>query len=334
MKYFLYLCFIASFALLITGCNDANDTQKLKEQINTLEKELEAIKNQEPNYEEPSGIEESTPKEIKLKDPDTNKIIYSFFPENLGYEDNSEQYLSEIKQIAKELAQGKDGNEGYDQKMVPDKFSNNGQIIKGSPRVILKETELVNNILDLSATGGEILLPLYTYESNYDLEEIDSLQQEVIGSYTTYFDSNVAGRSHNIKQSANAITNIIIGVDDYFSFNTTVGPRTEETGYQPALEIVNGNYVMGIGGGICQTSSTLFNAVDQVGVHYIEKHHHSLSVGYVPKGRDATVSYGTLDFRFQNVLGFPFIIKASTTSNSITVEILTSKVNAQALKNN
>ena len=64
-------------------------------------------------------------------------------------------------------------------------------------------------------------------------------------------------------------------------------------------------------GGICQTSSTLFNAVDQIPVKFVERHHHSLDVGYVPKGRDATVSYGGLDFRFQNTTDVPFLIKAS-----------------------
>lgn len=89
---------------------------------------------------------------------------------------------------------------------------------------------------------------------------------------------------------------------------------------------------MGIGGGICQTSSTLFNAVDQLQVEYVEKHHHSVTVGYVPEGRDATVSDGGLDFRFQNTTGVPFLIKTVVTGGAITVEVRTSTEYATILK--
>lgn len=82
---------------------------------------------------------------------------------------------------------------------------------------------------------------------------------------------------------------------------------------------------MGIGGGICQTSSTLFNAVDQIPINYVERHHHSLDVGYVPKGRDATVSYGSLDFRFQNTNDVPFLIKATYGNDFLTIEIRTAE---------
>ena len=90
---------------------------------------------------------------------------------------------------------------------------------------------------------------------------------------------------------------------------------------------------MGIGGGICQTSSTLFNAVDQLPIKIIERHHHSMDVGYVPKGRDATVSFGGLDFQFQNTTGIPFLIQAYYRPGAITVEIRTSKEYEELLKN-
>ena len=101
-----------------------------------------------------------------------------------------------------------------------------------------------------------------------------------------------------------------LGVGDIFSFNTTVGERTEARGYQKAKEIVNKKMVAGIGGGICQTSSTLYNAVDQLDVKYVEHHNHSLNVGYVPKGRDATVSWGGPDFRFENSLNVPLLLNS------------------------
>ncbi|WP_318502474.1 VanW family protein [Bacillus sp. T3] len=158
--------------------------------------------------------------------------------------------------------------------------------------MILEEEELVNRIIQTSAKGGTVEIPLTVQESGYNASEATSLNEVVIATYTTKFNPTVTGRNKNIELSAAAIHHVIVGVNDYFSFNTTVGPSDEAHGYQPAQEAVDGKLVMGIGGGICQTSSTLFNAVDQIGVSYVEKHHHSVTVGYVPAGRDATVSYG------------------------------------------
>ncbi len=175
-------------------------------------------------------------------------------------------------------------------------------------------------------------MPLYITESGYNFEDLPLLEEVVVASYTTYFNRADLGRNKNIELSAGAIHNVIVGSGDYFSFNTIVGPRDEANGYQPAPEIINKKVVMGIGGGICQTSSTLFNAVDQIPIKYVERHHHSLDVGYVPKGRDATVSYDTLDFRFQNSNDVPFLIKASYKDNSLTIEIRTAEKYVELLK--
>jgi vancomycin resistance protein YoaR len=154
----------------------------------------------------------------------------------------------------------------------------------------------------------------------------------VVASYTTHFNSGVAGRTQNIALSAQALNNIIIGTDDSFSFNTTVGPSDAEHGYQPAKEAIDGKLVDGIGGGICQTSSTLYNAIDQLAVSYIEKNNHSLHVGYVPTGRDATVSYGGLDFRFKNTAGVPLLLKAIVKKGTLTVEVRTAKIYQSQIK--
>jgi vancomycin resistance protein YoaR len=209
--------------------------------------------------------------------------------------------------------------------MILDKIDANGQIIKGKPQSILEESVLVGKVMAESVAGGDVELPLYVTESGYKPEDAAHLKEVVIASYTTRFSSGVVGRSKNIQLSAQAINNVIVGTQDIFSFNTTVGPSDTAHGYQPAKEIVNKKLVDGIGGGICQTSSTLYNAVDQVGVSYIEKHHHSLSVGYVPAGRDATVSYGGPDFRFKNTTGVPFMITTVYGKGSITVQVRTSR---------
>lgn len=198
--------------------------------------------------------------------------------------------------------------------------------------IILKESELVERILAASSTGGDVQLPLYITESGYQPEEVPDLDEVLLASYTTYFKTTQEGRNTNIELSAKMLHNVIVGSGDIFSFNTMVGPRTKDRGYQPAPEIISGEVVMGIGGGICQTSSTLFNAVDQLPIDILERHHHSLNIGYVPEGRDATVSYGSLDFRFQNTSGVPFLIQTFYGNGSITVAIRTSKDNELLLE--
>ncbi|MFP3440966.1 VanW family protein, partial [Pantoea sp. SIMBA_133] len=116
----------------------------------------------------------------------------------------------------------------------------------------------------------------------------------------THFRKNNLERTSNIELAAEAINNTVVFPGETFSFNQTVGKRTKERGYLPAPIIVKGELSEGIGGGICQVSSTLFNAVDQAGVQIIERYSHSRSVPYVKPGRDATVSWYGPDFSFRN----------------------------------
>ncbi|WP_066398963.1 VanW family protein [Neobacillus mesonae] len=298
----------------LSGCAEKETAEKVTKPAKQVEKKApeEQIKKEEPK-----------PIVVNVIDPNTKEVIKTFMPIDMGFETDQDSYKKELEQWAKGLARGTDTTPGYDQRMELDKIKN-GKIIKGKPQVILEEEELVERVLAASVNGGDIDLPIYIKESGYNPEEIDSLDDVVLASFSSYFNPGVVGRSKNIQLSANAIDYVIVGDGDVFSFNTTVGPSDAANGYQKAKEIVNKKLVDGIGGGICQTSSTLFNAIDKVGVSYIEKHHHSLSVGYVPAGRDATVSYGGKDFRFQNTTGIPLLIKTIYQRGKLTVEIRTS----------
>lgn len=276
-------------------------------------------------------LEKEIPVSVDVVDPFTKEIIRTFIPREMDIDVNDEELIKELGKWAKELARGSEEVKGYDQRMVLDKIGPDGQVIKGKPMVILNEAQLIESVMNAMVTGETVELPLEVTESQYAPEDVPHLDEIVLASYTTYFDSGVTGRARNIELSAAAINNVILGVGDVFSYNEVVGPRTVETGYQKAMEIVNKQLVEGIGGGVCQTSSTLFNAIDQVGVEYIEWHHHSISIGYVPAGRDATVSYGGLDFRFKNKKEVPLLIKAFVNGGSITVEVRTSKENASKL---
>lgn len=294
-------------------------------------KEIQPPEKNDMHVEEREEILEKD-QTIKVIDPTTRDVIKTIDPEEMGYYSNRKSYEEEIAKWAKEIARGTEDNEGYDKRMVLDRIDKNGKVIKGTPQVILDEKELVEKTLEASESGGKVELPLYIKHSLYDPAELKSLDEAVVSSYTTYYDQGVKGRSKNIKLSAEAINNVIVGIGDHFSFNTIVGPRTQQNGYQPAPEAVKGKLVMGIGGGVCQTSSTLFNAVDKLGVQYVERHHHSVNVGYVPKGRDATVSDGGLDFRFNNTTDVPLLIKAYAQKGKLTVELRTSKANMEKLK--
>ena len=111
-----------------------------------------------------------------------------------------------------------------------------------------------------------------------------------ISGYTTYFNQNEGGRCENIAIAAALINGVTIQGYGEFSFNATVGRRTAEAGFQQAKIIVNGEYVQGVGGGVCQVSTTLYNAALKSGLQVTEFHPHSLRVGYVDPSRDAMVS--------------------------------------------
>jgi len=152
---------------------------------------------------------------------------------------------------------------------------------------------------------------------NEDLTKITN----IIGDYTTYFNAQDAPRTRNLRLAALALDNKLIPPGAVFSFNNVVGERTEAAGYLPALVFVNRAMIKDNGGGICQDTSTLFQAVLQAHLPIVERHTHSLPVSYVLKGQDATVSFGILDFRFRNDTQGYLFISARTGSNWLRIQL-------------
>lgn len=141
-----------------------------------------------------------------------------------------------------------------------------------------------------------------------------------VSSYTTETTSN-SNRNTNIKLSAAAINGTTVLPGETFSFNKATGQRTAEKGYLPAAAIAGGQSVDEIGGGVCQTSSTLFNAVARANMEIVERSPHAWPSNYVEKGMDATVNWPNLDFKFKNTSDWPIFIVAYYQSRKITVEI-------------
>jgi len=158
-----------------------------------------------------------------------------------------------------------------------------------------------------------------------DRELLSIIREKQIGQYTTYFNPRNKNRVQNIILAARAVNNQVLFPGEKFSFNQVVGIRTESKGYQRAKIIVKGEIAEGIGGGICQISSTLFNAVDRAGLRIIERYSHSRHVPYVPPGRDATVSWGGPDLVFENKYNQPIFIRALVHGGLVQVLIYSSE---------
>ena len=141
---------------------------------------------------------------------------------------------------------------------------------------------------------------------------------EKISAYTTYFSQNDGGRCENIQIAASLIDGVTIQPYGEFSFNATVGRRTAEAGFQQAKIIVNGEYVLGVGGGVCQVSTTLYNAALKSGLQITEFHPHSLQVGYVAPSRDAMVSSQS-DLKFFNPHPHAVYLSAKTKNGAIQI---------------
>lgn len=132
--------------------------------------------------------------------------------------------------------------------------------------------------------------------------------ETIMAGYFTKLVNSSASRTNNILLAAAKINGKVLQADEIFSFNQTVGPRTAQGGYQNAKIFAGQKVVTGIGGGICQMSSTLYNVVLEAGLQVLERYPHSLKVVYAPPNRDATVSWGGADFKFRNTSGFPLKI--------------------------
>lgn len=139
--------------------------------------------------------------------------------------------------------------------------------------------------------------------------------------FSTDYSKSTAERKHNIALAAKALDNALIAPEEEFSFNRRVGPRSKERGYKDAKIIVGGEFVEGVGGGVCQVSTTLYNAMLLAGFSATEYHPHSLQVSYVQPSFDAMVSYYNADLRFVNDTKNPVYLKTRADGSKLTVRI-------------
>ncbi len=141
-----------------------------------------------------------------------------------------------------------------------------------------------------------------------------------IASFMTHT-TNIAVRNKNVSLAAAAINGFILNPGEEFSYNGTVGQRTKEKGYGEAGAYFNGEVVQEIGGGVCQVSTTLYNAVFRAGLESTERTSHTFSPSYVTPGCDATVSWGGPDYKFVNNSEYPIGIKAHYENRKVYVSL-------------
>ena len=142
-----------------------------------------------------------------------------------------------------------------------------------------------------------------------------------LATFTTRFDESDVNRSTNLRIACKKINGAVILAGETFSYNKALGQRTVAAGYRNGKIYSGGEVVDGIGGGICQISSTLYNAVLMSNLEIVERRNHQFVTSYVGAGRDATVVYGAIDFRFKNTRKYPVRIVASAVNGIATVSI-------------
>ncbi|WP_226584182.1 VanW family protein [Halobacillus litoralis] len=214
------------------------------------------------------------------------------------------------------------------EKPVQAKIGQSNEIIPGQAGYKLNRKEFMEQFYRYFYDSGaeELEVPKLPVHPKVDSELLANIRTQQIGHYVTYFNSNNKERSHNIRLASEAIDSHVVFPGEVFSFNKVVGKRTKEKGYQNAPVIVRGEVEEGIGGGICQVSSTLFNSVDKAGVKVLERYSHSRQVPYVPPGRDATVSWYGPDFTFKNPYNQPLLIRTRVSGGQMSVTVYSSDV--------
>lgn len=155
---------------------------------------------------------------------------------------------------------------------------------------------------------NRIQLVVTAVEPEVKTEDLKKTQQYQIARFRTPILSADAGRVKNITMAVQKISGVVLQPGSVFSFNDVVGPRDATHGWAQAKELYQGEFVLGYGGGICQVSSTLYNSVLLGGLEVKERYHHDRPLQYIAPGRDATVAWQLLDFRFRNSFSVPIML--------------------------
>ncbi len=167
---------------------------------------------------------------------------------------------------------------------------------------------------------GNMELPVEMISPRITEEILNSIDS-ALASFSTSYNPNAKERAENLKIASSMINGVVLLPGDVFSTYEFIGPITEANGYKNAPVIVDGDLEPGIGGGVCQIATTLFNAAVRADLEIVERRHHSLPVGYVPLGHDATIAGDWIDFKFKNNKDYPLYIKMYLNGDRVVANI-------------
>ena len=206
-----------------------------------------------------------------------------------------------------------------------------GAVVDGEVGVTL-DVEAAQYVLDAALDGETVKLPAEVTFPAVTAEELQEvLFRDLLSTCTTRV-SGTSTRKNNVKLSGQAVNGTILNDGDIFDYNAVVGQRTTEKGYGAAPSYINGETVDSIGGGICQTSSTIYLASLLANLEIVERYAHRYAPSYITLGMDATVSWGGPEFRFKNNTGYPIRIDVSYANSEITVNIYGTKTDDTYVK--
>ena len=184
------------------------------------------------------------------------------------------------------------------------------------------DIEKVQKLIDKKPNQKEYKIKLTHTKPKKTLLDLDiDIFRDKLSSFSTRYDASNKERSTNLELAASKINETILSPGEEFSYNTIVGERTIDAGYKEAKIYSNGKVIDGLGGGICQISSTLYNAIVIANLEITKRYNHQFVTSYVKAGRDATVAYGSKDFKFKNNRSYPIKIIMTVDSGVAKVEL-------------
>lgn len=247
-------------------------------------------------------------------------------PKNQELDLNYKYSMTKIDQMIKKV-KAENNREAIDAAIV--KTNSGDFFVKGeSYGQVLDDKNIKEQIqksMDIKGTGNiAINSKIKEIKPHITEDQLRTINTRM-STFTTNFPGSNENRITNITLSADAINGKVVMPGDSFSFNDVVGQRTAEKGYKPAKVIVGDKFIDDFGGGVCQVSSTLYNAIMRSNIPYTERTHHTIMSTYVPMGMDATVDFGNIDYKFKNTLNYPIYIESVVQNKSITFNVYSNK---------
>ncbi len=204
-------------------------------------------------------------------------------------------------------------------------YQYNGNTVTVSQSVVGCDVDktLLDAVVEKVNSGSAAAVPVTITEPARTTEVLQSkLFNATLASYSTTFSTAAANRAANVALAAAKINDTVLAPGQVFSYAEVLGNPSLANGFKVAPVYENGKSSQGVGGGVCQVSSTLYSAVLYADLEVVSRQNHSLTVAYLPKGQDATFAYGSIDFKFKNNTDYPVKVAAGTSGGRLSVSII------------